>query len=102
MKYYNIFGNVLSQSGSYWYEERWLNKQYENTDKLPIKFYLDAGLLEDNPYDTEPIMMEVINDMRDILRGKGYDVTYANFQSGHDYLCWGETLAKGLISLIGE
>jgi len=47
-------------------------------------------------------MMEVINNMRDVLLSKGYDVKYENFQSGHDYLCWGETLATGLISLNEE
>ncbi len=101
LKNYNIFGNVLSQSGSYWYESEWLTKEFEKNDKLPINFYLNAGVLEDRPYDVEPIMMDVINNMRDMLLSKGYSVKYENFYSGHDYLSWGETLANGLISLIG-
>ena len=101
-KYSNYFGNILSQSGSFWYEKEWLTEQYKNSEKLPLKFYLCAGLLEDYPYDDEPVMMEVINNMRDILLEKGYDVTYETFNSGHDYLGWGETLASGLISLIGK
>lgn len=52
-------------------------------------------------YDDEPIIMEVINNMRDVLLNKGYSVAYKNFPSGHDYLAWGETLATGLIALIG-
>ncbi|WP_291573257.1 alpha/beta hydrolase-fold protein [Clostridium sp. UBA4548] len=99
LKRWDIFGKVLSQSGSYWYESQWLTKEFEKEQKLPIRFYLNAGLLEDAPYDDEPVMMEVINNMRDVLLSKGYDVKYENFQSGHDYLCWGETLATGLISL---
>ena len=47
-------------------------------------------------------MMEVINNMRDALLSKGYNVEYENFYSGHDYLSWGETLASGLIALLGE
>jgi enterochelin esterase family protein len=39
--------------------------------------------------------------MREALLKKNYDVIYEEFKSGHDYLCWGETLANGLISLIG-
>jgi enterochelin esterase-like enzyme len=97
-----IFGNVISQSGSYWYESQWLTTEFKNSEALPINFYLNAGVLEDHPYDDEPIMMEVINNMRDTLLSKGYNVKYENFQSGHDYLCWGETLATGLISLIGK
>jgi len=46
--------------------------------------------------------MEVINNMRDVLLSKGYSIKYENFQSGRDYLCWGETLATGLMSLIGK
>lgn len=99
LKNYNIFGNVLSQSGSYWYESEWLTKEYKKTDKLPINFYLNVGVLEDRPYDTEPIMMDVINNMRDVLLSKGYNVTYEVFYSGHDYLGWGETLAAGLKAL---
>lgn len=98
----NIFGNVLSQSGSYRYDDQWLTKKFEESERLPIKFYLNAGLLEDAPYDTEPIMMEVINNMRDLLIKKGYEVSYENFPSGHDYLSWGETLGTGLIELIGD
>lgn len=101
-KYSNCFENILSQSGSFWYEKEWLTEQYKNSEKLPLKFYLCAGLLEDYPYDDEPVMMEVINNMRDVLLQKGYDVTYETFNSGHDYLGWGETLASGLISLIGK
>lgn len=99
LKRWDIFGKVLSQSGSCWYESQWLTKEFEKEQKLPIRFYLNAGLLEEAPYDDEPVMMEVINNMRDVLLSKGYDVKYENFQSGHDYLCWGETLATGLISL---
>lgn len=75
---------------------------FDKADKLPINFYLNAGVLEDHPYDSEPIMMEVINNMRDVLLSKGYNVKYENFYSGHDYLSWGETLATGLIALIGK
>lgn len=98
----SIFGNVLSQSGSYWYDEQWLTNKFKESERVPIKFYLNAGVLEDNPYDTEPIMMEVINNMRDVLIKKGYEVSYETFPSGHDYLSWGETLGTGLIELIGD
>ncbi|WP_346938721.1 alpha/beta hydrolase-fold protein [uncultured Clostridium sp.] len=98
----SIFGNVLSQSGSYWYDEQWLTNKFKESERLSIKFYLNAGVLEDNPYDTEPIMMEVINNMRDVLIKKGYEVSYETFPSGHDYLSWGETLGIGLIELLGK
>lgn len=97
-----FFGKVLSQSGSFWFDSESLTREVEELKKLPIEFYLCAGILEDHPYDDEPIMMEVINRMRDTLISKGYKVHYENYPSGHDYLGWGETLATGLISLIGD
>ncbi len=47
------------------------------------------------------IEKENYNNMRDVLLNKGYSVAYENFPSGHDYLGWSETLATGLIALIG-
>lgn len=46
--------------------------------------------------------MDVINNMRDLLLSKGYKVHYEQFPSGHDYLGWSETLATGLIKLVGK
>ena len=40
--------------------------------------------------------------IRNVLQAKGYDVHYAEFPGGHDYLCWRGTLAEGLLVLIGK
>ncbi|MCM1991150.1 alpha/beta hydrolase-fold protein [Oceanirhabdus seepicola] len=102
LKNSGVFGNALCQSGSFWWKEEWLIKEYEKEEKCPVRFFLNVGLLEDRPYDDEPVMMDCINKMRDVLIDKGYEVDYQQFQSGHDFLFWGETLADGLISLIGK
>lgn len=105
LKYSHVFGNVLSQSGSYWYKwkerndpgkRNWMAKQYSINDKLNLKFYLNIGILDDKE------MRDTNIEMRDTLLKKNYDVFYEEFKSGHDYLCWGETLANGLIALIGK
>lgn len=105
LKYSEVFRNVLSQSGSYWYKPEsykgdegdcWLSTQFEAIDKLPLKFYLNVGILE-----TKDRMIDTNIKLRDALIEKGYTVDFEYFNSGHDYLCWGETLANGLISLIG-
>jgi len=52
MKHPEIFGNVLAQSGSFWWkpetddEYEWLTRQFVASPKLPIRFYLQIGLLE--------------------------------------------------------
>ena len=42
---------------------------------------------------------EVLRGMRDALKGHGYDVTYAEFVGGHDYVNWRRTFADGLIAV---
>lgn len=101
LKNSNIFGNVLSQSASFWWNSEWLIKEFEKSNKLPIKFFLNVGIFEGKPYDDEPVMRDAIDNMYNTLKFKGYDVKYEHFLSGHDYLSWGETLANGLIALIG-
>jgi hypothetical protein len=44
-----VFGNVLSQSGAYWWrpdadpEWEWLPRRYAERERLPVRFYLDVG-----------------------------------------------------------
>ena len=94
---YDIFGKVICESGSFWWNDEWILEKYRSIPKLPLEFYLNVGILEDRPYDSEPVMMDVINKFRDILLSKGYKLHYDQFESGHDYLCWGEQLGMALI-----
>lgn len=41
-------------------------------------------------------------NLKNTLKAKGYDIKFQWFNSGHDYLHWGETMAYGLIYLIGD
>lgn len=106
MNYPNLFGNVLSQSGSLFWKcgedgiDEWLIHQYEKTPKLPIKFFITYGILENTPI-AEPTLIQSNEKFVSMLIDKGYEVNHLVFKSGHDYLNWGETLAEGLISLIG-
>ncbi len=103
------FGNLLSQSGSFWWkpddemESEWLSRQFTLTHKLPLRFYLDAGLLETgNTRRNGPSMLVVNRHMRNVLQAKGYPVHYAEHNGGHDHLCWQGTLAEGLIALLSQ
>jgi enterochelin esterase family protein len=105
----DIIGNVLSQSGSYWIkgtedENHWIYPKddgklinaFKNSEKLPINFYMDIGL-----YDAGASMLGMNRQFRDILKVKGYNVDYREFNGGHNYVNWRGTLSDGLISLIG-
>jgi enterochelin esterase-like enzyme len=115
----HIIGNVLSQSGSFWWgpgwrgmessgetfedegDAEWLTRQFVVAPRLPLQFYLDVGLLERsfNPVQDQRIANR---HFRDVLQAKGYQVSYAEFNGGHDFLSWRGTLADGLLALIGK
>ena len=45
---------------------------------------------------------EVLEKTAGELRAKGYEVHYAEFNGGHDYICSQGTLADGLVALLRE
>jgi len=109
LRYPEVFGNVLSQSGAFSYFPRWddqeendtspfgwLIRQFVTTRKLPIRFYLEAGLFEN---DCPEALLTQNRRMRDVLEAKGYSVVYSEFAGGHEYLSWRGSVADGLIAL---
>ncbi len=110
-----LFGNILSQSGFFAWspdifqptddsEHEWLVRQFAASPLLPLRFYLDVGLLETGQtFKNDPPSPRISNrHMRTVLQAKGYPVHYAEFNGGHDYLCWRGTLADGLLALMDE
>ncbi|MCW3052092.1 MAG: enterochelin esterase-like enzyme [Chthonomonadales bacterium] len=107
LQYPRVVGSVLSQSGSYWfypdYEtavfparlEQSLIQSYFDSPRLPIQLYMEVGTLEGDA------MVQTNRRLRDILRLKGYSVTYREYSDAHDYQTWHESLADGLIALLG-
>jgi enterochelin esterase-like enzyme len=112
------FGNVLSQSGSYWWtpppdpskpdtftpgaDPSYVAQLFVNSPKLPLRFYLDAGSMELDRDDPDGSILVTNRHLRDVLRAKGYEVFYQEFQGAHDYLSWRGTIADGLILLGGK
>ncbi|GHF30782.1 hypothetical protein GCM10010218_10100 [Streptomyces mashuensis] len=96
------FGLVLSQSGSFWWPDgtesgagsEWLTRQYARHERRPVRFHLEVGL-------QEWMLLPQNRHLRDVLRSRGYDVTYDEFNGGHDYACWRGGLAAGLAGLLG-
>jgi enterochelin esterase-like enzyme len=103
------FGNVISQSASFWWkpkgdvEHEWLTRQFVSSPRLPVRFYLDVGLMETGSIpDNGPNMVIVNRHMRNVLLAKGYSVHYQEFNGGHEYLNWRGTLADALLALFGK
>ncbi|MFW9944859.1 MAG: alpha/beta hydrolase-fold protein [Candidatus Sifarchaeia archaeon] len=109
MEHSDIFGNVISQSGAFSFGKpgtegyEWLTQQYAAKEKLPLKFYLDAGSLETKslrPIGDAPNLLEANHNFRTVLEDEGYSVHYHEFSGGHDYVAWRGTFADGLLALL--
>lgn len=108
MWYPENFGNVLSQSASYYWkpdsetEYEWVRRQFSTGPKLPIHFFVSVGLLETLPKPGKTNQVEVNRSFRDALKAKGYEIKYTEFDGAHEYINWQGTLADGLIALLGK
>lgn len=91
----HVFGNVLSMSGSV----HWKKDGYENqissidSNTSQTHFYIAAGELENKP------LLTANRRLYKALKGKGYRITYEEFQGGHDGVWWREKLFDGLKAL---
>jgi enterochelin esterase family protein len=104
----SVFGAVLSQSGSFWWpapdegEPQWLTREFASRPRAGLRFYLDVGNRETRPGPGGSASQVSVNrNMRDVLRERGYPVTYAEYTGAHDYINWRRTFADGLIALYG-
>ncbi len=109
LRHPEVFGNVLSQSGSFWWapegavEHEWLSSQFALAPRRELRFYLNVGLLECGPSPgNSPSQLVANRHLRDVLRAKGYELTYRELNGGHDYIGWPAGLADGLIALLGR
>ena len=102
-----LFGQVLAQSGSFWWrppgeaEHEWLTRQFVASTRLPLRFYLSVGRGEARAR-IRPNQLIASRHMRDVLLAKGYPVHYAENDGKHDYAAWRAGLADALTALLGS
>lgn len=110
LKYSGIFGKVLSQSGSFltavgeesptalWKGEApgMLVDHYLQSPRLPLEFYMDVGR-----YETTLPFSHLLETrrLRDVLKARGYRVTYSEFVGGHNEVCWRGSFADAIMAL---
>jgi enterochelin esterase-like enzyme len=103
LRHPEVFGNVISLSGSFWWkpdgekEGEWHTRLVTSSPTLPLRFYLEVGLMESYPMQIAPN-----RHMRDALMAKGYGLRYAEFDGGHSFLTWSGGMATGLVFLMGQ
>jgi enterochelin esterase family protein len=100
----NIFGKVLSQSGSFWrgleltdsegewIREDWLVNKFLTEKRKPLKIYLDWGLQENWVLGSNRRFVQV-------LSRKGYEYRFEEFNGWHDWSNSRKTFPAGLMYL---
>jgi enterochelin esterase family protein len=115
LRHPEVFGNVLSQSGSFRggrqnsNEPNAISEIYINAPRAPIRFYIETGLYDNAPNADQPLYEMVLDEtnlqgnrhFKDVLRAKGYDVTYREVGGAHEDVHWRAMLADGIMTLLG-
>ncbi|MCD6090592.1 MAG: esterase family protein [Bacteroidales bacterium] len=101
----DIFGKVLSQSGSFWRDKElesiksewirsdWLINKFINEEKKDIKIFLDWGLQENQVLGSNRRLVRVLGN-------KKYEYKYIEFNGWHDWSNSRKTFSKGLLYLL--
>ncbi len=101
----DIFGKVLSQSGSFWraieltdnkgdeIRNDWLINTYLTANKKPLKLYLDWGLQENMVLGSNRRMVKALDK-------KDYDYKFIEFNGWHDWSNSRKTFTGGLLYLL--
>jgi enterochelin esterase family protein len=106
----SMFSTVISQSGSYWWDDCRLVRNFAALQSpLPVRFHLDVGRREtqENVQHKEDVLqvisqIEGVRRFRDALLATGHEVNYHEFEGGHDFACWKETLPLALRWALGK
>ncbi len=108
-----VFGNVISAAAALswdWqstsprsyaamraagYQFDVVHRAFESAPTLPVRFWLEVGLL-----DAFEINIEPNRRFAKILRRRGYAVDYHEYPGGHDFVLWRKTLPLALIEML--
>jgi enterochelin esterase family protein len=91
LRHPDFFARVGGQSSSFWIDNERVVKALEKLDgTTKFKFYLDDGTLEGPDSSRKAV---------NILRDKGFDVTYNEAEAGHNWTAWRDRLADAFVAL---
>lgn len=95
MRMPEVFGQVLSQSGTFNFinDSPLVFDLVTTGPKRSIRVWMDVGRFESN--------LSVNRSMHNLLVSKGYPVAYQEYNAGHNYTSWGNQIENGLVALYG-
>jgi enterochelin esterase family protein len=90
-----VFGHVLSQSGAFGFAgyDFVVFDLVRDGRVKPLRIWMDVGRFED--------LRTPNRRMHELLAAKGYDVTYIEYNGGHNYPAWRNDVWRGLEALFG-
>ncbi len=93
LKYPEVFSRIGGQSTSFWIDNERVVKEVEKLDSntAKFKFYFDDGTLEGTE-DSRKVI--------EILKRKGFDVTYVEGSTGHNWTAWRDRLADAFVAFV--
>ena len=101
-EYPGAFQRIISQSGSFWWNDCWLVEHFRQLEQK-TEFYLDVGTQEihENVRHREDVVqvvsqIEGVRRFRDALLAQGHTVRYREFDGDHDYAGWNRALVDAL------
>lgn len=89
----HIFGHVLSQSGAFHYDghETVAVELVRHAEVRPLRIWMDVGRYE--------WLLDSNRKMHELLQSRGYDVSYHEFNAGHNWSAWRDNVWRGLEAL---
>jgi enterochelin esterase-like enzyme len=105
LRHPDVYGNVLSQSGSFWWgpkdgEPEATARDFATTPRQSLRFWMEVGTFEGGGPRKETTQLAANRHLRDVLQARGYEVSYREFEGEHSYVSWRGTIADGLIALL--
>jgi len=102
------FSTVISQSGSYWWNDEWLSGEFAALRPAPsARFFLDVGSQETaSEVSHRPDVHQKISQIsgvrrfRDVLSDLGFFVQYREFNGGHEMSGWAGSLPHLLVEAV--
>lgn len=110
LAYPDTFSHVISQSGSFWWENEWLLKHLREFLPSSGKFWLSVGTREKGAgmvHAPTELHQEIDQDVAighiaGALKEYGHKVRHHVFDGGHEPRCWKEELPAALSWLLAK
>ena len=110
LRYPQLFGYCLSQSGSHWWKHEWFAEMARQKAPITARFWLSVGDQEtavNVKHSPTGLLQEIsqiagVEKAAQVLEEIGGTVRYHPYQGGHSLQCWHKELSEALPWLLND